>query len=88
MPGHAKSLQSKKKEALELKEKYTLLARDHYRVVELPKDDKDRLSYLSVCRMFETQCFQETKQKIHLDDSTLQRRVKNGRSHAEAKEGG
>ncbi|KAJ3831389.1 hypothetical protein F5878DRAFT_522648, partial [Lentinula raphanica] len=39
-----------------------------------------------VCRAVEAECFEVTKKKITLSDSTLHRRVHNGRSHAEAKQ--
>ncbi|KAJ3804138.1 hypothetical protein F5876DRAFT_653, partial [Lentinula aff. lateritia] len=39
-----------------------------------------------VCKAIEAQCFEEMKKMITLSDSTLHRRVHNGRSHAEAKE--
>ncbi|KAJ3925137.1 MAG: hypothetical protein NXY57DRAFT_907430, partial [Lentinula lateritia] len=83
MPGRAQSALKKKRALSTLQEKYMQQAIQLYKESE---STNKSLSYKKVCKAIEAQCFEETKKTITLSDSTLHRRVHNGRSHAEAKE--
>ncbi|KAJ3728957.1 hypothetical protein C8R42DRAFT_570967, partial [Lentinula raphanica] len=83
MVGRAQSDRKKKQGASALQEQYMQQA------IALYKEKKnmgESFSFKKICKTVEAQCFQDTKKTIKLSDSTLHRRVNDGRSHAQAKE--
>ena len=84
MVGRAKTKRQQKKEAADLKETWMQRAIEIYhQEQQLPKPTSQE----KICRQVEAQCFQLTTKLVKLSSSTLDRRVKGGRSHKEGHKG-
>jgi hypothetical protein len=79
MPGRPKSKTKQRQIKVEINEQWYEHAVKVYKAGQ-ETEGKDRIGLRAVCERVEQECWENTKERIHLDRSTLQRRVKGGQS--------
>jgi hypothetical protein len=79
MPGRPKSKTKQRQIKVEINEQWYEHAVKVYKAGQ-ETIGKDPIGYRAVCEQVEQECWEKTKKKIHLDKTTLQRRVKGGQS--------